>query len=126
MYTLASTKEGENGVLAQYRGSGGLELPEVILGVSRWGGDARKDKKAPKGAKRIKVNGHRGFRLEEGGMSILSWRSGDWVFGLRTASDQGKGQFHVVDMYAHAISEFADAAAKETKNLLPKVVPIKD
>jgi hypothetical protein len=42
------------------------------------------------------------------GQSILGWRSGAWGFILTTTSDQGPNDFHVVDLLADQIAEYAD------------------
>lgn len=48
------------------------------------------------------------MRIEAEGRSILSWWSGQWIFTLATRSDQGPGELHVVDVFAHEVASYAD------------------
>ena len=80
-------------------------LPRIALQIIR--ADRAPDWHATPG-RRIRVHGHRGTRSDVDGMSILVWRSGPWGFILGTRSDQAPGEFHVVDVFAEVIADYAD------------------
>lgn len=101
-YQLAETLPEPTGVTAGYHGIG----PNLAVAVLRPDGPAPRS--PPRHFRRISIGTHRGLRNDEGGMSFLTWRSGGWAFVMTAASDQGPGQFHVVDAYAYGIADYAD------------------
>jgi hypothetical protein len=105
-YRITQTITHETSVSLHYVSDGPIRLPDVALNIGYVATLPRPS--VPPGARRITVRGHRGLRTDAGGMSGLAWHSGTWTFLLATQSDQGPGQFHIVDAIAHAIAEHAD------------------
>lgn len=104
-YYVGSTRPNPEGVVLTYINRLTPSVPVINFGVTY----ARHPMgPIPPRHRRIRVHGHDGFRSDDGGLAMLTWRNRNWVFTLVTRSDQTPGEMQFVDVFAHQLASFAD------------------